>query len=318
MRRVKRTALSLNASIAVLLLLPATAAFAQSIVGISIACSNDHVYAWFADRRVTSGTSSNLGSYQPPHAYSLPAGKTPADVIGVGIAGNDHVYAWYRDGTASSGTSTDLGHYRAPYHYSLPAGKTTADVVGIDIACSNDHVYAWYKDGTASSGTSDDLGKYRAPYAYSLPAGKTPADILETGIAGNDHVYVWYRDLTVTSGTSDHLDTYRAPYSYVLGLGPCSVTAGTPQLNTADHVIFAVVNRGPSCETTATMKISLNRDVPFWFDPTLASKTIALINGDVAVQYRCAGTSTGQNVYVEVESEGRKSQSSRAAIQFCN
>ncbi len=287
MRRVKRTALSLNASIAVLLLLPATAAFAQSIVGISIACSNDHVYAWFADRRVTSGTSSNLGSYQPPHAYSLPAGKTPADVIGVGIAGNDHVYAWYRDGTASSGTSTDLGHYRAPYHYSLPAGKTTADVVGIDIACSNDHVYAWYKDRTAS-------------------------------FAGNDHVYVWYRDLTVTSGTSDHLDTYRAPYSYVLGLGPCSVTAGTPQLNTADHVIFAVVNRGPSCETTATMKISLNRDVPFWFDPTLASKTIALINGDVAVQYRCAGTSTGQNVYVEVESEGRKIQSPRAAIQFCN
>lgn len=316
MRRVKRTDLLLKASLAMLFLLPATGAFAQ--VGISIACSNDHVYAWFADRNVASGTSSNFGSYQPPHVYSLPAGKTPADIVGVGIAGNDHVYAWYRDGTASSGTSTDLGHYRAPYHYSLPAGKTTADIAGIDIACSNDHVYAWYKDGKASSGTSDDLGKYRALYAYSLPPGKTPADILEMGIAGNDHVYAWYRDRTATSGTSDHLDQYRAPYSYVLGLGPCGITAGTPQLNTVDHVIFAVVNRGPSCETSATMKVSLKRDVSFWFDPTLASKTMTLTNGDVPIQYRCSGTATGQNVYVEVESDGTKTQSSRAAIQFCN
>jgi hypothetical protein len=291
---------------------------ADEISAMSIACSNDHVYTWFANLTVASGTSSNLGAYLPPHPYVLPAGKTPSDIVGIGIAGNDHVYVWYRDGSASSGTSTALSQYRAPYRYVLPPGKTTSDIAGIDIACSNDHVYAWYKDGTVSSGTSDDLRRYREPYRYSLPPGKTAADIIEIGIAGNDHVYAWYRDHHVSSGTSEDLDKYRPPYPFVLGTAPCRITAGEPQLNPAAHVIFAVVNRGPSCDTNTSMKISLKRDVSFWFDPTLTWKTVGVTNGDTSVQYKCGGTTTGQNVYVEVESGGHTLQSHRVAIQYCN
>ena len=96
------------ALLALVSLLPTTA-FAQGsggVAGLSIACSNDHVYTWYADRnrRVTVGTSENLAAHPPARSYSLPPGKTPDDIIGIGIAGNDHVYAWYSDGTASSGT----------------------------------------------------------------------------------------------------------------------------------------------------------------------------------------------------------------------
>src|SRR6185503_5867514 len=85
-----------------------TAAIGQApeqIVAMSIACSNDHVYTWYDDGNVTIGNSETLDAYrpyEPPHRYSLPEGKTRADIVGMGIAGNDHVYTWYVDGTVSS------------------------------------------------------------------------------------------------------------------------------------------------------------------------------------------------------------------------
>ena len=140
------------------------------IVGIGIAGSNDHVYAWYKDGTLSIGTSENLEQYSTPSNYTLPPGKSPNDIVGMGIAGsNDHVYAWYRDGTVSAGTSSDLDHYRLPEPYSLPSGKTPQDIAGIGIAGSNDHVYVWYKDGTVSSGTSRDLNKYMQSYTYNLP-----------------------------------------------------------------------------------------------------------------------------------------------------
>lgn len=196
------------------LLSPVSAAFAQlppDIVGMSIACSNDHTYTWYVRGNVTEGSSGVLGAiqpYSPPTRYSLPPGKTPGDVVGMGIAGDDHVYAWYRDGTVSAGTSTDLDRYRPPSRYSLAPGKSPADVLAIDIACSDDHVYVWYSDRTVSSGTSTDLDKYRARYRYSLPPGRVPRDLVETGIARNDHVYAWYADRAISSGTSSKLDQY--------------------------------------------------------------------------------------------------------------
>lgn len=65
------------------------------IVGMGIAGSNDHVYVWYADGTVTSGTSGDLDAYRPSYTYSLPQGKSPQDIVGMGIAGNDHVFAWY-------------------------------------------------------------------------------------------------------------------------------------------------------------------------------------------------------------------------------
>ena len=213
MNDMKRRVL-VHSGLLVVLLSPAPAAFAQlppDVVGLSIACSNDHTYTWYVRGNVTEGSSAVLGAiqpYSPPTRYSLPPGKAPTDIVGMGIAGDDHVYAWYRDGTVSSGTSTDLDRYRPPSRYSLAPGKSPADVVGIDIACSDDHVYVWYSDGTVSSGTSTDLDKYRARYRYSLLPGRVPRDLVETGIARNDHVYAWYTDRTISSGTTSKLDRY--------------------------------------------------------------------------------------------------------------
>jgi len=90
-----------------------------SIMALGIAGSNDHVYVWFSDGTVSSGTSGDLNQYRASYGYSLAPGKTPDDIVGMGIAGsNDHVYVWYRDGTVSSGTSDDLDQYRALYNYS--------------------------------------------------------------------------------------------------------------------------------------------------------------------------------------------------------
>lgn len=234
------------------------------IVGMSIACSNDKVYVWYANGTVTIGTSSNLGahqSYLPPHPYNLPAGKTPGDIIGIGIAGNDHVYVWYKDGTASSGTSTDLDRYRVPYRYSLAPGKSPADVVGIDIACSNDHVYVWYRDGRASSGTSSDLDEYRSLYSYSLAPGKTPDSVVGIGIAGNDHVYAWYRDKRVSSGTSSDLDEYRPLYSYAFDATP-SPGLTNPSRTAFDLSVNSITPNNPPVD-----------DNGIWLNPIWAFQT---------------------------------------------
>jgi len=89
------------------------------VVGIGIAKSNDHVYVWYDDGAVSSGTSMDFDRYFGPRSYSTTTGSS-YDVRGVGIAADDHVYAWFANGAASSGTSTDLGRYRASYAYSYP------------------------------------------------------------------------------------------------------------------------------------------------------------------------------------------------------
>jgi len=298
-------------------LFPASVALGQgSTTGMGIACSNDHVYTWYADRSVSVGTSENLAAYQPPHVYLLPSGKSPDNIIGMGIAGNDHVYTWYDDGTVSSGTSIDLDEYRAPYRYSLPPGKTPADVIGIDIACSNDHVYVWYRDGTVSSGTSDDLDKYLAPYRYSLPPGKSSTDVVEMGIAGNDHVYCWYRDRTASSGTSDHLDKYRASYAYVLNRDSCDIYADPPAINRPDRIAYALGSRGPSCESTADIVVRLRALDPDGKRKTLVEKRGSGTNFEVTVKYSCTGNG-GLILFSEVESAGRTVKSANVSAPYC-
>jgi hypothetical protein len=317
MNMLKVTEFLIKGVFTVALLLAANTAYGQgSTLGMSIACSNDHVFTWYGDRTVSVGTSENLGAYQPPHAYFLPPGKRPEDIVGIGIAGNDHVYAWYRDNTVSSGTSIDLDQYRAPYRYTLAPGKTPNDVVGIDIACSNDHVYVWYRDGTVSSGTSDHLDKYSAPHRYSLAPGKSPNDLVGMGIAGNDHVYAWYRDRTVSSGTSDDLDKYRPLYSYVLDRGSCDIYANSPAINRPDRMVYAIGSRGPSCESRADIVVRLRAIDPDANRKTLAEKRGTGTNLEVPVKYACTGNG-GLILFVEVESQGRTVKSPNTSIAYC-
>lgn len=299
----------------VVLVLPAIAFGQARIVGMSIACSNDHVYTWYSDRTVSVGTSENLAAYQPPHPYSLPFGKTPDDIVEIGIAGNDHVYTWYRDSTVSSGTSTDLDKYQPRHPYRLQGFKTPDNVVGIDIACSDDHVYVWYSDGTVSSGTSDDLDKYRALSHYGgLPAGKSPRRILGVGIAGNDHVYAWYGDGKVSSGTSTNLQKYRLQYDYVRGPGPCDISADAPQIK--GRVVFGVGIRGPECKSNAEIIVRLRTDEPNAPRRIFIEKRLSGTNFELPVTYSCTGNAQ-RTILTEVTTQGRTVKSPAISIASC-
>jgi hypothetical protein len=293
-----------------------SAAFGQpTIVGMSIACSNDHVYTWYSDRMVSVGTSENLAAYQPPHPYSLPFGKTPDDIVEIGIAGNDRVYTWYRDSTVSSGTSTDLDKYQPRHPYRLPKGKLPSNIVGIDIACSNDHVYVWYSNLSASSGTSEDLDKYLASYPYHTTSFReTPGAVVGIGIAGNDRVYAWYRDGIVSSGTSSDLGKYRRSYEYVLGPGPCDISADAPRIN--GRVVFGVGIRGPTCNSQAEIVVRLKVSEPGAPEKLLIEKRATGTNFEVPVTYACTGT-TQRTLITEVVSQGRVVRSSNTSVPNC-
>src|SRR5690242_18167026 len=121
------------ASLSVCIISSSASVGQAKIVEMSIACSNDHVYTWYSDRTVSVGTSENLAAYEPPHSYSLPFGKTPDDIVGIGIAGDDRVYAWYIDSTVSVGTSTDLGRYQPRHPYRVAFQESAANILAMDI-----------------------------------------------------------------------------------------------------------------------------------------------------------------------------------------
>jgi hypothetical protein len=93
------------------------------VVGIDIAKSDDHVYVWYEDSTVSSGTSTDFDFYFKPKPvqYAYMPGATSYNVRGMGIAKNDHVYAWFSNGKASSGSSTKLFQHHNLYDYTWPA-----------------------------------------------------------------------------------------------------------------------------------------------------------------------------------------------------
>lgn len=242
-----------------------------SIVGIGIAPSNDHVYVWYADGTVSSGTSTYFEHYQGGVGYILPdpdgKARSPQDIIAIDIGGpNDHVYTWYQDGTVSEGWSQDLTAYQDRTPFTLPAGKLVSDIVGIAIAGSDDHVYAWYSDGTVSEGWSQDLDFYEAPYPYALPSGRKIGHIIDMAIAGSsDLVYTWYHDVETGSGHSaivdevdaramDRLRRYRMP-----GLSVSISKDGRMVLNKAYG--FADFETGDRMQTNTRCRIGSTRKV---------------------------------------------------------
>jgi hypothetical protein len=156
-----------------------------NIIGMGIDDTNNLVFAWFDDGRVSAGSSKDLSAKRQLQPYKLPKGKEPRDIVEMAIDGtNNLVFAWYRDGTVSAGSSRDLGAERPPQPYRLPDGKKPGDIAGMGIDGVNNLVFAWYSDGTVSAGSSRDLTAKRKPQPYQLPAGKTPADIVGMDIDG--------------------------------------------------------------------------------------------------------------------------------------
>jgi hypothetical protein len=283
------------------------------IVGISIACSNDHVYTWYSDGTVSVGTSENLSDYEAPHSYSMPFGKTPADIIEIGIAGNDRVYTWYRDSTVSVGTSTDLDKYQPRHRFIVPKLESAALIVGIDIACSDDHVYAWYSNGHVSSGTSDNLGQYYENHRFQA-SGRAPASVVGIGIAGNDYVYAWFSDSMASSGTSEDFRRHRSPYRYVFGPGPCDISADAPKKDGRD--LFAVGIRGPECKSSAGITVRLRTMFADKEGPVLRERQLSGTNFELPVNYVCTGQGS-RTLITEVVTLGRTVKSAKTTITDC-
>jgi hypothetical protein len=172
----------------------------------------DSVYYWSKSGTVSSGTFTNSTAYRGPIAYTLPAGKTPNDVVAIAIASNNHCYYWYSDGTVSVGYSNNATAYSAPVSYTCAPGQTPTTILAISIAKTSNNVYTWYKNGTATVGSATNLASIRSAYTYTPASGKLISDIVGIGIAGsNDHTWAWYNDGTtkaVSSGYTNILDAY--------------------------------------------------------------------------------------------------------------
>lgn len=193
----------------------------EDVVSMAIAPDTGHVFAWYRDGNVSSGTSDDLARHRQLYGYILPRGKTPNDIVAIVITKTkkrNFTSAYYRDGTYSQGKSDNLAEFNSFFPYTLPEGKTPNDIVGMGYASDSGLTFAWYRDGTVSAARQyrDDFSAGRAPYRYRLPSGKTPNDIVGMSTSTDGHHFAWYRDGTVSAGTSDNLESFRTPYAYHL------------------------------------------------------------------------------------------------------
>ena len=128
---------------------------------------------------MTEGATSILGAirpYAPPTPYALPPGKSPRDIVGLGIAKDDHVYAG--TGTAPSVPGPALTWIATglrpaiPWHPDdrLPTSWRLTSRVPMTTSTSG------IRTGTVSSGTSTDLDRHRPPSQYMLSPGATPRE----------------------------------------------------------------------------------------------------------------------------------------------
>ena len=92
------------------------------VVGIAIAKTGtdaDHVYVWYEDGTLSSGTTRDFTAHFTGRRYAVTAGS-PYAIRSMAISAKDRVYTWLANGKAQSGSSRDLGKHRAPYGYALP------------------------------------------------------------------------------------------------------------------------------------------------------------------------------------------------------
>ncbi|NEO16563.1 MULTISPECIES: hypothetical protein [unclassified Moorena] len=103
---------------------------------------------------VSAGSSWDLDQFRPLYRYTLPPGKTPDDIVGMGSepdcdGGNTKHFVWFDDRTVSAGSSSNLDRFRPLYGYSLPPGKTPDDIVGMgsepDCDGGNTKHFVWFK-----------------------------------------------------------------------------------------------------------------------------------------------------------------------------
>ncbi len=226
--------------------IPGHALKPRAIVAIGIAQDTGHVYAWYKNGTVSSGTSNDLAKHKRPYKYVLPEGYEPRDIAGITLRpifvadtksvlfklnGIPATYVFYKNGKYSIGTSNNLAKYQQPKSYTLPTGKSPKDIVGVSYSKREKMTFdsternnkdmaffVFFKDGTVTAGfRPQQLDSFRKPYQYVTPTGISPTDIKGMGCAPDTRYhYGWYNDNTVSAGSSDNLDRYRKRYNYTL------------------------------------------------------------------------------------------------------
>jgi len=109
----------------------------RDIVGITMSASG-RVYSYYRDGTTAAGTITDLDAYGPPIRYYLPAGRAPADIVGIAArqGGTSGMIAYYRDGTMSEGAWNVLDYYAAPRPYN-PGIQRPDEIVGMDTQADN-------------------------------------------------------------------------------------------------------------------------------------------------------------------------------------
>lgn len=137
------------------------------VVGIAMAKSNDHVYAFYDDGTVSSGTPLDFTRFFVDRAYTAPSASLRYQIIDVGIAANDHLYVWYSKGFATSGTSRDLDRYHKKYAFTFPSsGSKRNPYPRITVQHLMDHKSGFNGSGNGAK-TAIMLGKKEEDLTYA-------------------------------------------------------------------------------------------------------------------------------------------------------
>ena len=160
------------------------------------------VYVYYDD-----GTYSTGRSFDPDNNrgnYSIPNGKTPNNIVGIGIipvVGEEEplVHVYFDDGTYTTGRSFDPDNNEG--NFSLPNGKSASNIVGVGIVPvvgdTEPLVYVYYDDGTYSTGRTFDPDNNQGD--FRVVNGKSPSNVKGVGIipvVGEEEpmVYLWYNN----------------------------------------------------------------------------------------------------------------------------
>src|SRR5262245_53126127 len=76
----------------------------STIVAMGGDDDNSHIYAWYADGRVSSGSTDDLDRYRPLYGYDLAGGYSPSMVAEV-VSDGSFNCVFYRDGNVTCGTT---------------------------------------------------------------------------------------------------------------------------------------------------------------------------------------------------------------------
>ena len=145
----------------------------EAIVGIvhfMIRPRHGNYLVYYLDGTFTRGNALHTARYSAAagYPYSLPDGRTPADILALAgrrAEGTLRVYAFYRDGTFSVGTTDDLAAEQPPRPFTLPEGLQPTHLAA---AATNrkGELVAWYDTGVFTIGVPSAPASLQAPRPY--------------------------------------------------------------------------------------------------------------------------------------------------------